>query len=107
GGKKLQVQFMAFIPTWLGTPFKDTAAGKTSGLTNQATFDGEVAAVTGTWASEPGQLSDYYFFATDNRGFGGGSHRLLMSATVDSADIGKLASKGNLFTHDSNDSHRA
>jgi hypothetical protein len=108
GGKTLRLQFMAFIPSWLGMSFKDTRARKTQELSNQSTFDAEVAAVTGTWAPEPGQLlSDDYYFSTDNRGFGGGKHRLMMSATINSDDIGHLKSKGNLFTHHSDDSHRA
>lgn len=109
GGKKIKVEFLAFIPKSLGKPFKDTPAGKQTGFTNQKAFEAQAASVSGTWAREPGQMwtdEGASYFATDDRGFGGGSHRLRATLELDSADIGK-AGVGTGFKADCNASHQA
>jgi hypothetical protein len=101
----LDVAFYAFIPASLGKAFKDWPHPKD--LKNQAAFDAKVAAVTGTWIPEPGNVFKRWYCATDDRGFGGGSsHRVGFVGKISTADIGVLGSKGVTFTHSCSPSHR-
>ena len=117
GGKALKIEFHAFIPGSLGRPFSSFPHAKD--LKNQAAFDADVAAVgsPNSWKPEPTKTEDdvkdpgsarkVWFYSTDERGFGGGaSHRVGFKGTVNSGDIGALASKGTTFTHDCSASHR-
>jgi hypothetical protein len=103
-GKTLELEFSAFIPGSLGRPFKDYAHPKD--LKNQSAFDAMVAAVTGTWLKEPGEVvSKNWYYATDNREFGGGSHRLGFKGRVSIADIGRLG-PAKVFSHWADPSRR-
>jgi hypothetical protein len=53
-------------------------------------FDAFIPGRLGSWLPEPFPFSPW-FFATDDRGFGGGSARLHATATIESLDIGKNA----------------
>lgn len=102
----LNIVFDAFIPGTLGASFESYEHPRD--LKNQVTFDAALKAVPGTWLEEPGTFSAYgtgpWCYATDNRGFGGGSHRVGFQGAIPRSDIGSLASKGNLFTHDTSGS---
>jgi hypothetical protein len=108
GAVTLSIQFNAFIPSSLGRSV-DSFPFPTD-LKNQATFEGLLKGVSGTWLKEPGSFADNntgpWLFATDNRGFGGGTHRVGCSGTVSSADVGSLKSKGALFSHSTSGSER-
>ena len=105
-GKELKLQFMAFIPSRLGLPFHDKKAGQEKGLSNQAEYDAEVAAVPGSWGTEPGNLFTDYCFRTDDRGFGGGSYRLVSQASLNTSDLGNW-NKDNPFEAETGPSERA
>ncbi len=100
-GGKASFEFCAFIPGSLGKSFSSFPYPKD--LANQSAFEGMVSAISGTWLEEPGSFaaggSGPWLFETDNRGFGGGSHRVGFKGSVSAADIGSLKSKGTLFTH--------
>jgi hypothetical protein len=104
--KTLQIEFAAFIPGSLGKLFKDHP--QYTGLKNQAAFDAAVAAVAGTWLKEPGESKDRgaWYYSTDNREFGGGSHRVGFSGTVNVSGIGALIGKTTIFRHWCDPSHR-
>lgn len=106
-GKKIEIEFYAFIPDWLGKAFKSYSHQK--GLKNQTAFDAAVAAVAGTWLPEPGSVSrpSMWYFETDERGFGGGSHRVGFHGTIDSGELGNMLPAGRtVFTHDGDPSSR-
>ena len=102
----LEIEFDAFIPGALGKSFKSYE--HPTDLKNQAAFDAAISAVTGTWLEEPGTFSAYgtgpWCYATDDRDFGGGSHRVGFRGTIRRSDIGSLARKGDLFKHDTSGS---
>ena len=95
------IEFNAFIPGSLGSKFSSFAHPKD--LKNQATFDAALGAVPGTWLEEPGSFaglsSGPWLFSTDDRGFGGGSHRVGSKGSINTADIGAMKSKGGVFKH--------
>jgi hypothetical protein len=107
-GTTVQFAFYAFIPGSLGKSFGSYPYP--SDLANQAAFEGMVKGVSGTWLPEPGTFEGLstgpWCYATDNRGFGGGSHRVGFTGSVSAADIGKLKSKGTIFHHDTSGSER-
>lgn len=115
-GKSLDIAFHAFIPGSLGRPFVSFPHAKN--LKNQSTFDADVAAVTSpnSWKPQPtktesdvtapGSARNVWFYSTDERGFGGGSHRVGFKGTLNTADIGSLSAKGSMFTHWCDASHR-
>jgi hypothetical protein len=100
-GPTLDVEFDAFIPGFLGSSFEKYP--HPTNLKNQTTFEADLKAVKGSWLKEPGSIatpgSGPWYFATDNRSFGGGSHRLGFAGKVPRADIGSLDRKPPLFTH--------
>jgi hypothetical protein len=106
-GSTLKLEMFAFIKGSVGKLFRQIVDKK--GLRNQAEFDRAVAAVKGTWAKEPGPIGGMllgWYFGTDNRDFGGrGTYRLGITATINTSDIGKLQSKGSVFTVDCTASH--
>jgi hypothetical protein len=116
GGKPLNIEFHAFIPGALGRPFKSFPHA--TDLKNQAAFDADVASVTtpNSWKPEPtktesdvkdpGSARKVWFYSTDERSFGGGSHRVGFKGTVNTGDIGALAGKGKIFDHKCDPSHR-
>lgn len=87
-GKTLKLQFMAFIPARLGSILSSAKPGKRRGLVNQKQYDAEVKAVPGFWAEEPLNAFSDYCFRTDDRDFGGGSHRLVSEASINTSDLG-------------------
>jgi hypothetical protein len=101
GAAKLEIEFDAFIPGSLGKSFESYDHPKD--LKNQASFEAALKAVPGTWLEEPGTFSALgtgpWCYATDNRTFGGGSHRVGFNGTVARSDIGSLAGKPPLFKH--------
>ncbi len=107
GGQKktFKIEFAAFIPSWKGKPL--TAHKQPKGLKNQAAFDASLAAITSpaNWLPEPGQINPWanYFCSSDDRGFGGGSHRLHSIGTVTYAPGQNLSAS---LTHDCSPSHR-
>lgn len=105
-GRAIEIQFMAFIPSRLGKPFRQTKAGKKNGFKNQKAFDAEVAAVPGYWGAEPGNVFNDYCFRTDDRDFGGGSHRLISHASINTSDLGHWT-KENPFGGEAGPSERA
>ena len=100
---QLDIDFNAFIPGSLGTPFETASAPYPKDLKNQSAFEADLKAVRGTWLKEPGSFSDHnssaWYFATDNRSFGGGSHRLGFVGGIAKANIGSFQGRGNLFSH--------
>jgi Domain of unknown function (DUF4157) len=114
--KKLDIEFHAFIPGSLGRRFDSFPHAKD--LKNQAAFDAAVAGVTSpnSWKPEPmkteadvkdpGTARKVWFFSTDERGFGGGSHRVGFKGTLDAAEIGAISGKRAIFTHSCDASHR-
>lgn len=115
-GTALNIEFHCFIPGALGRPFSSFPHAKD--LKNQSAFDAAVAAVTSpnSWKPEPtkteddvkdpGSARNVWFYSTDERGFGGGSHRLGFTGSVSAARVGSLAGTGEIFTHNCNASHR-
>lgn len=105
-GKRIEIQFMAFIPNRLGKPLPETKIGQVHGLTNQAQYDKEVKSVLGHWAEEPANMLTAYHFRTDDRDFGGGSYRLVSQASIDTSDLGQW--KGSAPFHaETGESERA
>jgi hypothetical protein len=108
GGPPLNFEFNAFIPGSLGRPFASYDHPRE--LRNQATFDADIGAIPGTWKKEPGSFATFragaWYYETDNRDFGGGSHRVGFNGSVPRGDIGALASHANLFTHSTSGSTR-
>jgi len=112
----LNIEFHCFIPGALGRPFNSFPHAKD--LKNQAAFDAAVAAVTtpNSWKPEPmkteddvkdpGSARNVWFYSTDERTFGGGSHRLGFKGSVPAAGVGSLAGSGDIFTHWCDASHR-
>ena len=107
-GADLRIEFNAFIPGSLGSAFESYP--HPADLANQAAFDAAIKAIAGTWLCEPGPgglsvngLGPWYYI-TDNRTFGGGSHRVGFVGTIARADIGALAPKPNMFNHDTSGS---
>lgn len=105
-GKTLDIDFNAFIPAHLGKPFKSYPHQK--GLKNQAAFDGAVDAVDGTWLPEPGSITrnSMWYFETDEREWGGGSHRVGFHGTINTAALGHMMGGSVVFTHDGDPSRR-
>lgn len=106
-GKTIEIAFYAFIPDFKGHAFSSYSHQK--GLKNQTAFDAAVASVSGTWLPEPGSVprNSEWYFETDERGFGGGSHRVGFRGTINSAEIGRLMPTGRtVFTHDGDPSTR-
>jgi len=115
-GKTLNIQFHAFIPGSLGRKFDSFPHAKD--LKNQAAFDADVSAVKSpdSWKPEPtkteadvvapGSARKVWFYSTDERGFGGGSHRVGFTGSVAGASIGALSGGGTIFTHKCDASHR-
>lgn len=100
-GADLKIEFDAFIPGSLGKSFESYP--HPTDLKNQAAFDAAIKAIAGTWLPEPGTFdtggAGSWYYLTDNRGFGGGGHRVGFVGTVARGDVGALASKSNVFTH--------
>ena len=105
-GKTLEITFNAFIPAHLGKPFKSYPHQK--GLRNQAAFDAAVDAVGGTWLPEPGSVTrdSMWYFETDEREWGGGSHRVGFHGSIDTKQLGHMAGGATVFTHDGDPSTR-
>jgi Domain of unknown function (DUF4157) len=101
GAGGLDVEFNAFIPGSLGNSFDSFPYPKDLG--NQTSFEAALKGVKGTWLKEPGSFSGNntgaWHFATDNRGFGGGSHRLGFAGRIVRAVIGSLAKAADIFNH--------
>ena len=99
-GSKLNIEFDAFIPGSLGSTFERYP--HPTDLKNQAAFYAAIKAISGTWLIEPASIASFgtgpWCYATDNRGFGGGSHRVGFVGSVARSDIGNLAGKP-AFTH--------
>ena len=95
------IEFNAFIPGSLGSKFNSFDHPKD--LKNQAAFEAALSGVSGTWLEEPGSFaglsSGPWLFSTDDRGFGGGSHRVASTGTVDPANIGSMKARGGAFKH--------
>ncbi len=100
-GGKLNIEFDAFIPGALGQALSTFEHPK--GLKNQAAFESQLAAVPGTWKEEPGTFGALgtgpWCYETDDRDYGGGSHRVGFKGSIDKAEIGALANKPNGFAH--------
>jgi hypothetical protein len=108
-GADLSIEFNAFIPGHLGHSF--ASYPHPADLQNQAAFEVALAAVPGTWKCEPGPggvsvMGCPWYYATDNREFGGGSHRVGFVGTIARADIGALETKPKVFTHSTSGSAR-
>jgi hypothetical protein len=105
GGTALNIEFHAFIPAAMGKAF--SAYPQYTGLKNQAAYNAAVAAVPGTWLIEPGEMQDKgaWYCGTDERGFGGGSHRVGFAGTVNASEVGSLGA-GRIFSHSCDASHR-
>jgi hypothetical protein len=103
------IEFNAFIPGSLGSKFNSFDHPKD--LKNQAVFEAALSGVSGTWLEEPGSFaglsSGPWLFSTDDRGFGGGSHRVASAGTVDPANIGSMKAKGAAFKHSTSGSSHA
>jgi hypothetical protein len=97
----LKTEFNAFIPGSIGNSFERYP--HPLDLKNQKAFEADLKAVKGTWLEEPGSFaitnSSAWYFATDNRSFGGGSRRLGFSGNIPPKQIGSLGGKSNLFNH--------
>ncbi len=108
GGATLRFEFNAFIPGSLGKSF--VSYNHPKDLKNQPAFEAALGGVGGTWLPEPGSFADNntgpWLFETDNRSFGGGSHRVGFTGSVPGADIGGAKSKGAYFAHSTSGSAR-
>jgi hypothetical protein len=104
----ITVEVLAFIPKRLGSPIWEIINAKEA--RDQAGLSAKLKAITNTYAKEPfstGGSSIYrgisldqietetpWYFATDDRDFGGGSYRLGLKTAVPI----QVASIGNLFS---------
>ena len=104
-GSKLNIEFNAFIPGSLGSSF--ASYDHPTDLKNQPAFDAAIKSLPGTWLEEPDSVAylgnGAWCYATDNRGFGGGAHRVGFTGSIAQSDIGHLGGKTS-FTHDTSGS---
>jgi hypothetical protein len=88
GQKPLKVLFGAFIPASVGKRVSDI-------------WGPAYASVSGYWFDEPGSVG--WLTHTDDRGFGGGTFRVVTRGTIDSKDIGKLKGKHEMWFRTTSD----